>query len=316
MGIDRVQKETIRKRLRGVSVPLITPMMNSGEVDQEGLRNNIRFLIESGIEEENGFLLVLGTTGEFSSLGKEEACAAAKISIEECRGRVPVVIGANHSNIRDVVGFGRYVADLGADAILVRPVYYWGVPSEEMILRHYRMIAHEVPAAIVIYNRCLSNVVDVPLPTLEKLADMNQVVALKDGTHSLTKLDKTIKALSGKISCINGWGELYEPYSLLMGSDGFLSVAANFVPELSIKLFKAAQTGNFVEAERIHRLMLPVLDALFSGTYGQFIELAKYALQTIGLSGGPARSPLPKTTDEQKAILKRNLEDLKKNSAV
>lgn len=313
MGIDRIQKEMIRKRLKGVSVPLITPMMSSGEVDQDGLRNNIRFLVESGIEEENGFLLLLGTTGEFSSLDRKEACTVAKIGIEECRNRVPVVVGANHSNIRDVVEFGRYLADIGADAVLVRPVYYWGVPSEEMILRHYRMIADEVSTGIVIYNRCMSNVVDVPLPTLEKLADIDQIVALKDGTHSLTKLDKTIKALSGKISCINGWGELYEPYSLLMGSDGFLSVAANFVPELSIKLFKAAKTGNYLEAERIHRSMMPLLDVLFSGTYGQFIELAKYALQTIGLSGGPARDPLPRATDEQKAAIRRNLEELKKS---
>jgi len=310
MSIDHQRKRELMSRLKGVSVPVVTPMLHSGKIDEDGLRSNIRFLIEKGIKEGKGFLLILGTTGEFSSLSKEEAARVAKIGTEECRGSVPVVIGANHSNIRDVVEFGQYAASLGAEAILVRPVYYWGVPTEDMILRHYSLVAREVDTGIVVYNRCLSNVVDVPIETLKKLAEMDEVVALKDGTPSLRKFDKTIKDISGKISCINGWGELYEPYTLLMGSDGFLSVAANFIPEFSMRLFTLARSGNYVEAENIHKELTPLLDTLFSGTYGQFIELAKYAMEAIGLSGGPTRDPLPRATAEQKAAIRNNLKDI------
>ena len=305
-----IGKQKLISRLKGVSVPMVTPFLSSGEIDEDGLRKNIRFLIKKGIREGQGFLLILGTTGEFSNLSREEGRQAVKIGVEECKGKVPLVIGANHSNIRDVIEFGQFAAASGADAILVRPTYYWGVPSEDMVLRHYGEIAREVPAGIVIYNRCLSNVVDLPIPTLKKLAEMDRVVALKDGTPIFSKFDRTIKELSGKISCINGWGEVYEPYTLLMGSDGFLSCPANFLPHLSTKLFSLARAGNYVEAEKIHKSLVPLLDILFSGVYGQFVELTKYALEALGLAGGPVRDPLPRATPEQKASLIRCLKDL------
>jgi 4-hydroxy-tetrahydrodipicolinate synthase len=310
MKMDKAKKKELMQRLRGVSIPLITPLKASGEVDENGFRKNIQYMIEKGICEGQGFLLVLGSTGEFPSFSKDEAVRIAQIGVKECKGKVPVIVGCNHSNIKDVIEFGNYVAGLGVDAILVRPVYYWGVPSEEMILSHYGLVAKEVPAAIVVYNRCLSNVVDIPTSTAEKLAEMDAVVALKDGTSSLSKFDKTVKALTGKISVINGWGEPYEPYTLLMGTDGFLSVAANFMPEISLKLFKLAESGDFVGAEKIHRSMCPMLDTLFSGTYGQFIGLAKYAAEAVGLAGGPTRRPLPPPTEEQKAAMKKCLQDL------
>jgi 4-hydroxy-tetrahydrodipicolinate synthase len=310
MTMDKAKKKELMQRLMGVAIPLITPMTASGEVDEDGFRRNIQYMIEKGICEGQGFLLVMGTTGEFPSLSKDEAVRVAQIGVEECKGKVPVIVGCNHSNIRDVIDFGKYVAELGVDAILVRPVYYWGVPTEEMILSHYGIIANEVPAAIVIYNRCLSNVVDIPTSTLEKLAEMDEVVALKDGTSSLSKFDKTVKALTGKVACINGWGEPYEPYTLLMGTDGFLSVAANFIPEISLKLFSLAKSRDFMGAEEVHRSMGPLLDTLFSGTYGQFIGLAKYASEAVGLAGGPTRDPLAPATKEQKAAMKKCLQDL------
>ncbi len=304
------KKRELMSRLRGVSVPMVTPFLSSGEVDESGLRKNIRFLIGKGIKEGQGFLLILGTTGEFSNVSREEAREIVRVGVEECKGKVPLVIGANHSNIRDVIEFGQFAATAGADAILVRPTYYWGVPSEDMVLRHYSEIAREVPAGIVIYNRCLSNVVDLPISTLKKLAEIDRVVALKDGTPIFSKFDKTVKELSGKISCINGWGEVYEPYTLLMGSDGFLSCPANFLPQLSTKLFSLARSGNYVEAEKIHRSLVPLLDILFSGVYGQFVELTKYALETLGLAGGPVRDPLPRASSEQKASLVACLKEL------
>ena len=305
-----VQKKKLSSRLRGVSVPVVTPFKPGGNIDEAGLRKNLRFLINEGIKEGQGFLLILGTTGEFPNVTREEARQLVEIGVEECKGKVPLVIGSNQSNIRDVIEFGQFAASKGADAILVRPTYYWGVPSEEMVLRHYGEIAREVPIGIVIYNRCLSNVVDLPIPTMKKLAEMDRIVALKDGTLIFSKFDKTIKELKGKISCINGWGEVYEPYTLLMGSDGFLSVIANFIPWMSLKLFSAAVEGNYVEAERIHGRVMPLLDVLFSGTYGLFIELAKHAMQVVGLSGGPVRDPLPRATEEQKAMVEHCLKQL------
>ena len=308
--MDKAKKKELTQRLRGVSIPLITPLKASGEVDEYGFRKNIQYMIDKGICEGQGFLLVLGSTGEFPSFSRDEAARIAKIGVEECKGKVPVIVGCNQSNIEDVIEWGKYVAGLGADAILVRPVYYWGVPSEEMILSHYELVAKNVPSAIVVYNRCLGNVVDLPTSTAVKLAEMDEVVALKEGTSSISKFDKMVKALTGKISVINGYGEPHEPYSLLMGTDGFLSVPANFMPEVSLKLFNLAKSGDYLGAEEIHRSMCPMLDTLFSGTYGQFIGMAKYAAEQIGLAGGPTRRPLPPPTEEQRASMKKCLQDL------
>jgi 4-hydroxy-tetrahydrodipicolinate synthase len=304
------EKKELMERLKGVSVPMVTPLAPTGDIDETGLRKNIRYLIRSGISEGNGFLLLLGTTGEFSNLTRDEAHRIVAIGVEECKGKVPLIAGVNHSNIKDAVEFGKFAASLGIDAILVRPPYYWGVPSEEMILKHYDEIAREVPVGIVIYNRCLSYLVDIPIPILLKLSEMEQVVALKDGTPDFRKFDRTIKELSGRISCINGFGEIYEPYSMLMGSTGFLSCAANFIPGHSLKLFSLAQKGDYIGAEKIHRSLMPLLNTLFSGTYGQFIELTKYAMEISELSGGPVRDPLPRATSDQKRAVRHCLEEL------
>ena len=306
-----IQKASLKSRLRGVSVPVISPMLSQGQVDYNGFEKNLDYLIQSGLKEGSGLLLVLGTTGEFSSLSREELKDVAKVGIAVCKGRVPVVIGSNHSNIHDVIEFSNTVGSLGAEAVLIRPVYYWGIPTEEMVLNHYREIEKNTDVGIVIYNRCLTTVVDLPIDTLKKLAEFEKVVALKDGTLQLSKFNKTVKTLSGKISCINGWGELYEPYTLLMGSDGFLSVAANFLPHLSLALYSFAKEGKFADAEKIHLSLLPLLEALFSGSYGQFVELAKYGLELCGLSGGPVRPPLPKATEAQKAVIKKSFQQLK-----
>ena len=308
--MDKAKKNELKDRLKGVSIPLVTPLKASGEVDEDGFRKNIQYMIAKGIREGQGFLLVLGSTGEFPSFSREEAARIAKIGVEECKGKVPVVVGCNQSNIEDVIEWGKYVAQLGADAILVRPVYYWGVPTEEMILSHYELVAKNVPTAIVVYNRCLSNLVDLPTSTAVKLAEMDEVVALKEGTSSISKFDKLVKALTGKISVINGYGEPHEPYSLLMGTDGFLSVAANYMPETALKLFSLAQSDDYVGAEDVHRQMSPMLDTLFSGTYGQFIGLAKYAAEQVGLAGGPTRRPLPPPSQAQMTAMKKCLQDL------
>jgi dihydrodipicolinate synthase/N-acetylneuraminate lyase len=96
-----------------------------------------------------------------------------------------------------------------------------------------------------------------------------------------------------------------------MGSDGFLSCAANFMPEISLKLFSLAQKGDYIGAEKIHRSLMPLLKNLFSGTYGQFIELTKYAMENSGLAGGPVRDPLPRATTDQKRAIRRCLNELK-----
>jgi 4-hydroxy-tetrahydrodipicolinate synthase len=309
-SIPKPAKSRLMKRLQGVSVPMITPFDAKGEIDEDGLKRNIGFLINSGVKEGQGFLLLLGTTGEFSNLTRDEAHRIVEIGVQECKGKVPLVVGVNHSNIKDAVEFGKTAASSGVDAILVRPPYYWGVPSEEMILKHYNEIAREVPAGIVIYNRCLSYLVDIPIPTLLKLSELEQIVALKDGTPDFKKFDRTIKELSGKLSCINGFGEIYEPYSMLMGSNGFLSCPANFIPGHSLKLFSLAQKGDYIGAEKIHRSLMPLLNTLFSGTYGQFIELTKYAMEILGLSGGPVRDPLPRATSDQKHAIEICLDKL------
>lgn len=303
-------KKELKARLKGVSVAVLTPLTRSGDLDESGLRKNIKFLIGSGIKEGQGFLLLLGTTGEFPNFSREEMQRVIKLGVEECKGKVPLVIGANHSNNKDAIELGQFAASEGADAILVRPTYYWGIPSEEMILRHYSEIAKEVPLGIIVYNRCLSNVVDLPIETIKRLADMERVVAIKDGTPIFTKFDKTIKEVTGKISCINGWGEVYEPYTLLMGSDGFLSMIGNLIPEFAMKLFSLARSGNFLGAEEVHRQLMPLFNILFAGPYGSFIELMKSAMHVRGLAGGPVRDPLPKSSAELKSSVQRSVENL------
>ncbi|MHB1334806.1 MAG: dihydrodipicolinate synthase family protein [Candidatus Humimicrobiaceae bacterium] len=310
--------EGMKEKLKGLFIVMITPFKNNYELDEEGLRKNTRFFLEKGISNGNGGLIPGGSTGECFNLTIEERKKVLDIVIDEAKGEAPVIFGCNHTNTKSVIELAQHAERAGADGILVMPPYY-GVPSEEMIIQFYKDIADNTNLGIMAYNN--PEVVGVDMSNETMLKIINQVkslVAYKDVSNDLGKLDLSTYHLSDKISVGNGTGDAFEPYGTLMGRHWNICAIANAIPELYLEIYNQSKNENYKKAKVLHDKLYPILDVTWNGgefvSQPCFISFIKAAVNTRNnvLAGGPARLPILPVTDVWKARIEKMVKDILK----
>lgn len=306
-----MKPEELKEKLKGVLVVMTTPFKSNFELDEEGLRKHTKFLIENGIENDTGCLIPTGSTGECPMLSVEERKRVLEIVLDEARGKVLVIAGCNHTDTRKVIELCQYAEEAGADGVMVSPPYYWR-PSEMIIIKHYESIAKSIGLGILIYNNWFATQVDISVETIIKLAEIKNIIGIKENTPSLAKLYKVVASVGEKISVCNGNGEIHEPSAYIVGVKGFVSGIANFLPQLSVDLYKAEKEGDYAKAKDIYLKLAPLLDLMYgpSASAGQYISYIKAAMQMLGLPAGPPRPPLLPLTLEEKQQLKDLLDKL------
>ncbi|GAH73637.1 unnamed protein product, partial [marine sediment metagenome] len=211
-----MEPEELRKRLLGVHIIMVTPFDDNEEVDIQMVRKLTNFLIEQGIQEGSGILAPLGSMSECFSVNLEERKRIVRAVTEEAAKRVPVVVGCNATNTREVIHLCQSAQDAGADGVMVMPPYYFP-PSDEEILEFYKRVARNIDIGIVLYNN-VQVCVDIALDVLNKLAGIERIVGLKDCTQDFIKFQITAQELAEKLSPLNGGGPLWEPQGTLAGT--------------------------------------------------------------------------------------------------
>lgn len=298
----------LQEKLKGVLVVMVTPFREDFELNEEGVKKNTRFLINNGIKRDMGVLIPSGGSGECSVLNKEERKKVFKIVVEEAKNEVPVVACCNHTDTREIIELAKYAQNIGADGIMLLPPYY-GKPLEDVVVRFYETIAHEIEIGIVVYNNPPINQLDIPVDTMKKLAEIENVVGLKECTHDFVKFERMVRHLQDKIAVLNGCAEHCEPYSYMMGTPGFITGIANFAPKILVELHEAALEKNWDKAKQLHLDLCPFLD--FSAKNpGKGITMIKEVMNIIGLPAGPVRLGLPLLNKEDIRELKEILDNL------
>jgi 4-hydroxy-tetrahydrodipicolinate synthase len=306
-----MEPEELKEKIRGVLVAMTTPFSSDFELDEAGLRKQTRFLIESGIEKGKGGLVPTGTTGECPMLTDEERGRIFKIVVEETKGKAPVVAGCNHTDTRTVIKLAKYAKEAGADGLMISPPYYWA-PSEEIILNHYKTICKETDLGIMVYNNWFATQVDISTETMSKLAELPNIVALKENTPYIEKFGKILDALGNKIVIFNGAGEPHEPHAFLMGAKGFVTGVANFIPKTLLEMYQAEREGEYVKAREIHRKITPLVDFIVGGeSSADSVTRIKAAMKLVGIPAGPPRPPLIPLNEAYKKELKNLLTKIK-----
>jgi len=307
-----MKPEELKEKLQGPIVVMITPFKENLELDEEGLRKNTRFLIEKGVRKGAGALVPTGSTGECFNLTNEERKRVIKIVVEEVKGKVPVVAGCNHTSTQQVIELARYAEDVGANGVMIMPPYY-GCASDEMMVKFYREIAEKINIGIMVYNNPEVSGVDIPVETMLKIAEIENVVAYKDCTENFIKYDLTTIALGDKINVLDGSGDFCEPYGMIMGRKGFITGFANFIPEIFIDTYKAVEEGNYEKAKELHIKLYPLYKFCFDRSYNSqapFISMIKAATNIRGLPAGPVRPPLLPVEGEDKKELEKIIHQL------
>ena len=294
-------------RLRGAFTAMITPMKEDGSIDYDGYRKLLRFQMEEGIDG----LVPLGTTGETPTLDEDEEQRIIDVVMEEVRAfekeksvKVPVVLGAGSNNTRDAVRYTERAKKAGADAALVVTPYY-NKPSSEGIFRHFEAVSR-IGIPILVYNIAGRTGKNIDTPTLSRIADLPNIAGVKEASGSISQMTDVIATIKSKhpdFAVLSGDDAMTLPL-LASGGDGVVSVVSNAAPALVSEMVRAALSGDYEAARKIHYRLLPFFKAAFIDGNPTSI---KYAMRVKGLPSGSVRLPLVDVHDEAKKIIEEAL---------
>lgn len=273
----------IKSRLQGSMVALVTPMHPNGDVDYKRLADLIDWQIEQGTH----CLVAVGTTGESATLSMQEHSDLIRYYVDYVAGRVPVIAGTGANNTAEAIKLTRDAKEAGADcALLVAP--YYNKPPQEGLYQHYRAIAEAVDMPQMLYNVPGRTVVDIAQETVERLADIDNIVAIKDATGSTERGKALIAALGDRMVVLSGDdGTSLELMSF--GGKGNISVTANVAPKAMSETFSAALKGDMQTAKLVHDPIAHLHKDLF--VQSSPIPV-KYALNKMGKIDTGIRLPL------------------------
>ncbi len=288
-------------QLEGCGTALITPFQTDGTLDEPALRRHVQVQLENGID----FLVPCGTTGESPVLRSDEHFRVVEIVLEEVRERVPVLGGAGGNNTDRVCEGIEVMEKLGVDGILSVSPYY-NKPSQEGLYQHYRALAEATRLPILLYNvpgRTGSNIAPA---TLHRLAEIPNILGVKEASGNMAQIDEILQTLPARFRVISGDDALTLPM-LSLGAAGVISVTANVVPSEMTLLVRAALAGNYDKARRMHRRLLPLIQALFIESNPIPVKAALAALGRCQLA---YRLPLVPPQPETQARLRQVLSGL------
>jgi 4-hydroxy-tetrahydrodipicolinate synthase len=277
------------------SIPaLITPFRN-GIVDERAFRT----LVERQISEGSHALVPCGTTGESATLSLAEHVRVVELCVETAGGRVPVIAGSGSNSTAHAIELTRRCKDAGADAVLVVAPYY-NKPNQDGLFAHYAAINDAVDIPIVVYNIPGRSIVDISVETMGRLAQLPNVVGVKDATSDLGRVARH-RAVCGE-AFIQLSGE--DPSAIgfnAQGGRGCISVTANVAPKLCAQMQDATRRGDYETARAIDDKLAPLHKALFCEPSP---APAKYACSLLGLCADEVRLPIAPCSDAAKAQIK------------
>ena len=283
----------------GSIVAIVTPFKN-GKVDEDAFRKLIEFQIENGTSG----IVPCGTTGESATLSFEEHKRVIKICVEAVKKRVPVIAGAGANNTKEAIELTRFAKEAGADATL-QVVPYYNKPTQEGLYLHFSTIAKEVPLPQVLYNIPGRSGVNMLPETVARLAELKEIVAIKEASGNLSQMAEIINLAGDKITLLSGDDNLTLPI-LSIGGKGVISVIANIVPRETAEMIKMWEKGDVEGARKMFFKLLPLCKAMFYETNPIPV---KTALSLMGKISGELRLPLcpmrPENLEKLKNVLKQ-----------
>ncbi len=269
-------------RFSGSMTALVTPF-HDGRIDREALARLVEYQIANGTTA----LVPCGSTGESATLSHAEHTEVVRIVVDLARGKVPVIAGTGSNSTAEAISLTRAAKEAGADAALLISPYY-NKPTQEGIYQHYRRIAEETRFPLIVYNIPGRTASKIEATTIARLAELEEVVGLKEATGSLDEVQEVIRLCGDSIEVYSGDDTLTLPV-MAVGGVGVISVLANVLPKQSAAAYGAALAGDWATARRLHYELLPVMRALFLETNPIPV---KAALSMLGICRDELRLPL------------------------
>ena len=267
----------------GILPALVTPFTDDGKVvDEEKLRALVGHCIELGVHG----VVPCGTTGEFVNLTTKEKKQVIDIVIDEVNGKVSVVVGTGASGTDQALEMTKYAKDAGADAALIVTPFYLK-PKDRGIYQHYHTIASEVDLPIILYNIPQCTGVQLTWQMVEDLAQIPNIVGLKDSSGQLSYILAVLEKVRDKINVMCGHDEVVVA-ALAAGCSGAILASANVIPDIWVQIYNHVKNGELQKARELqYKIQKMARIIAGSGAVG-----TKAALNMMKIKVGPVRKPL------------------------
>ena len=285
----------------GAGVAIVTPFKANGEVHFDKLGELIDFQIENGTDS----IIIMGTTGESSTLSHEEHIECIRYAVDKTAKRIPVVAGTGSNCTETAIYLTKEAEKAGADGALIVTPYY-NKATQKGLVAHYGAIAKNTNLPIILYNvpgRTGCNIMPATVSTLVK--EYDNIVGIKDATGNLSQTMEMMQLCQGDVDLYSGEDGLIVPI-MSAGGIGVISVLSNVVPRETHEICAQYLAGNREESLALQLKYLPLVRALFSEVNPIPV---KQALNFMGFEVGPMRMPL---TDMEPAHAQVLYEEMKK----
>ncbi|WP_306476672.1 4-hydroxy-tetrahydrodipicolinate synthase [Methyloversatilis sp.] len=269
--------------ITGSLVAIVTPMHEDGSLDYPRLRGLVDFHIAEGTDG----IVIVGTSGESPTVDVDEHCELIRVTVEQAAGRIPVIAGTGANSTAEAIELAQRAKAVGVDACLT-VVPYYNKPTQEGLYRHFRAQAEAVDVPFILYNVPGRTVADLANDTTLRLAEIPNIVGIKDATGNLDRGVELINRAPKDFALYSG-DDASTCAFILMGGHGCISVTANVAPRLMHEMNAAALAADAVKAR--------ALNAKLTGLHRQlFCEAnpipVKWAVHQLGLIGPSLRLPL------------------------
>lgn len=281
----------------GLSVAIVTPFKNEGEVDYDRFAEQIEFQVAAGTH----CVCPVGTTGESPTLEHDEHQRVIEFVVEKVAGRMKVMPGTGSNSTREALRLTKFAEKVGADAALQVAPYY-NKPTQRGFYEHFKMLAEETGLPQCIYNIPGRTGKNIEPETIIRLAELENVTMVKEATGSLDQASQIINATN--LTVLSGDDSLTLPL-LAVGARGVVSVVGNLVPQDMLALLAAFEAGNLAEAQRLHHRLFPLCRDML-GLATNPIPV-KDAMRLLGRDSGELRLPMTPLEEGQVESLKSTL---------
>lgn len=290
----------MNKKYYGVVPPIITPIDNRENVDEEGFRKLLNHCIEGGLHG----IFVAGSNGETMALTQKERDKAIKVAVDEVNGRVPVMSGVMDSSTRRVIENIKQLEDMGGTCAVITSIFYARHTSQDETIRHFEAIAKETNIDLIVYNIPMFTGFNLSAETIMKIAEIDNVVGYKDSSGSFPEFMKCLTHFENtEFSCLQGSTAFAMP-SMILGADGFVPSIAPLFPELFVEAYEAGKSKNIELAMKYDVLLRETSKIL--GMTKNATSANKFALSQLGFTDkrviAPQDSILP---EEEERIIRK-----------
>ena len=285
-------------RIRGSITALITPFKN-GELDEPAFKRLVDWQIKEGTQG----LVPVGTTGESPTLSHKEHMRVVELCVETARGRVPVIAGAGSNSTKEAIELTRHAKSVGADAALSVAPYY-NKPTQDGLYRHFAAIAEAVDLPLILYNIPGRSIVEISVETLAKLAEIPNIVGVKDATSNIARSSRDRAALPKNFIRLSGDDATTLGF-MAHGGVGCISVTSNVAPRVCAEFQSACLSGDYKKALTLQDRLMALHDALFCEASP---APTKYAASLLGLCSDEVRLPIVVLSEKGRTTVRSAME--------